>query len=44
MTQKVVIDIRGQTYSPQQLADIRLQIVQRSNGAVSPRNIEFKEK
>jgi hypothetical protein len=44
MTQKVVIDIRGQTYSPQQLADIRLQIVQRSNGSVSSRNIEFKEK
>jgi filamentous hemagglutinin len=44
MTQTVVIDIRGQTVTTQQLDAIRLQIVQRSNGAVSPNNIRFKDK
>ncbi|MBB3212344.1 hypothetical protein FHW67_001624 [Herbaspirillum sp. Sphag1AN] len=44
MTQTVVIDIRGQTVATQQLDAIRLQIVQRSNGAVSPNNIRFKDK
>ena len=44
MTQTVVIDVRGQTVTTQQLDAIRLQIVQRSNGAVSPNNIRFKDK
>lgn len=42
MTQTVKIDVRGQTYTPSDLATIRREIVNGSNGAISPDNIDFK--
>lgn len=44
MQQQVVIDIRGQTASPAQRTAIVQGIVQKSNGIISPLNIQFKTK
>ncbi|WP_081064354.1 hemagglutinin repeat-containing protein [Burkholderia stagnalis] len=44
MQQQVVIDIRGQTVSPAQRTAIVQGIVQKSNGIISPLNIQFKMK
>ena len=44
MQQQVVIDIRGQTVSPAQRTAIVQGIVQKSNGIISPINIQFKTK
>lgn len=44
MTQRVVIDIRGQTVSAAQEDTIIKGIVSKSNGAIKPTDIQFKRK
>lgn len=44
MTQRVVIDIRGQTVSAAQEDVIIKGIVSKSNGAIKPTDIQFKRK
>lgn len=42
MQQEVVIDVRGQNVTPQQIANIRLGIVLKSNGIIGPNSIRFR--
>jgi filamentous hemagglutinin len=42
MEQQVVIDVRGQTMTPDQRTAIVQGIVQKSNGIIDPSNIQFK--
>jgi len=42
MVQRVVIDVRGQTVTPRQESEITKSIVSKSNGAISPTNVQFK--
>lgn len=42
MTQRVIIDIRGQSMTDSQEAEIVKSIVLQSNGAVRPSNVQFK--
>jgi RHS repeat-associated protein len=42
MVQRVVIDVRGQTVTPRQESEIAKSIVSKSNGAISPTNVQFK--
>ncbi|MGF6368103.1 filamentous hemagglutinin [Paraburkholderia sp. RAU6.4a] len=42
MEQQVVIDVRGQTMTPDQRTSIVQGIVQKSNGIIDPSNIQFK--
>ncbi|MDN5104869.1 hypothetical protein O8C79_06135 [Aliarcobacter butzleri] len=42
MTQKVVIDFRGQVTTAKQRDDIRTKIVEKTNGNIKLEDIEFK--
>ncbi|MCG3690640.1 hemagglutinin repeat-containing protein [Aliarcobacter butzleri] len=42
MTQKVVIDFRGQNVTDSQLKDIKDKIISRTNGILKPEDINFK--
>lgn len=42
MTQRVIIDIRGQTTTIKQETEIVKSIVSQSNGAIAPSNVQFK--